>query len=160
MTKDTTPEALADAYSRSAKGRRLRIPEIAHGQCALEAEHFTSTLKGHGHASLHLRVTGHNYSQREHWAVLIPGPTFEDDMDGTVIDLTARQFRRSAPFPWVGTMDDWLDDAAEWLADSIDYEVVDPMVLWGEPGSTLYVDYLDRPDVEGGEVQYPWQKAG
>jgi hypothetical protein len=105
----------------------LTDPAVAWGRCLIESQQHVADTRDHGGTARYVRVTGLDYPGREHWAVLTPDPG--DDPDdptaGTVTDLTARQFDPTAPAPWTGTLDDWLDDACEWLQDGLQYAVFD-----------------------------------
>ena len=47
------------------------------------------------------------------------------DETNKVIDLTARQFTVTVPAKFVAQLEDWLDEASEWLGDSLVYSLFD-----------------------------------
>jgi hypothetical protein len=96
------------------KRQGIADPAQAWGQCAIES--FDLAEK-QGYSLI--RVTGLTYPQREHWACLTGDP----DTHAHVIDLTARQFTVTVPARYETDMATWLDDACEWLGDSLNYEI-------------------------------------
>ena len=120
----------------------LSDPHQAWGRCLLESQQVVQSTPG----ALYVRVTGNSYPGREHWAVLFP---CEDGvLDGRVLDLTARQFSPTAPSPWNGSLDDWLDDCCEWLHDGVDYEIRHGF----NDDIVLYRDSWIREDIEPGPM--------
>jgi hypothetical protein len=87
-------------------------PTEALGMCLISAEAF-STAKGWGL----VQVTGLTYPGREHWASVSV-----DGEEWTVRDGTMRQFSPDVPCPWLGELDDWLDDMSELLNDHLRFE--------------------------------------
>lgn len=102
----------------------LSDPAAASGRCLLETQARVAEIRDHGGMALYLQVTGLHYPGREHWAVLLPDDPSEPT-EGRVVDLTARQFDPAARSPWEGDLDDWLDDACEWLQDGLLYAIYD-----------------------------------
>ncbi len=122
----------------------LSDPAQARGRCYTE-----SRAVAEREGVLLVRATGATYN-REHWAVLRVAAVDALSGDEPVLDLTARQFApHDQPSPWHGSLDDWLDDAAEWLRDSLFYEVQTPDVWHPE---VLFRDTWNREDLdaEGG----------
>ena len=103
----------------------IEDPADALGACAMQSLAFASKFNLGV-----VQVTGYNYPGREHWAVYVRGAASTQDGDGDgesgngfVIDLTARQFSIKVPARYETDLDTWLDDACEWLGDSLDYKI-------------------------------------
>ena len=86
----------------------------AWGKCLVSSIDLATLLDEYAVVEF-IRVTGNEYTGREHWALLLD--------DEFVVDATARQFRATDPFPIVKPLFDWLDDCCEWLVDGVDYAV-------------------------------------
>ena len=131
----------------------LHDPMTALGRCLIESQGLVESRRGRAAGAVYVRVTGAEHPGREHWAVLYP-----DDADatgGTVVDLTARQFDAAARSPWTGPLDDWLDDACEWLADGLHVEVRADF----RADATIWADAWSREDVLPGPMARPWEAA-
>jgi hypothetical protein len=97
----------------------------ALGKCLIQSSAYA---KKYNHGLI--RVTGYEFSGREHWAVYTD--IGEDETgrfiysytpSGTVIDLTARQFVTTVPAKYEEEADIWLENACTWLGDSLRYEI-------------------------------------
>ena len=100
-------------------------PVKALGQCLIQSSAYAKK-----HNLGLIRVTGYEYSGREHWAVYTDigeenGERFlySYTPSGTIIDLTARQFVESVPAKYEDDAPEWLENACEWLGDSLHYEI-------------------------------------
>jgi hypothetical protein len=93
----------------------IEDPMLAWGMCVIESKKYAEK-----HKLGLVRAIGYDYNQREHWAVFIQGGEPED---GKVIDLTARQFSTKVPARYETDLTTWLDDCAEWLGDSLQFEL-------------------------------------
>lgn len=113
-------------------------PSHAWGQCAIESFDLAKK-RGYGL----VRVTGMAYRGREHWACLTGDLAVMEDMK--VIDLTARQFSIKVPARYEVDLDTWLDDACEWLGDSLNYEIYTQMDDYREP---YFTDFWLRDDID------------
>lgn len=114
-------------------------PAQAHGQCAI-----ASFAHAHEHNLGLIRVTGVSYPGREHWAIFIGS---DEDLNWRVLDFTARQFDATTAFPYEADIDTWLDDVAEWLADSISYAIY-ASVAAHEADSPFFTDTVLRDDID------------
>jgi hypothetical protein len=89
----------------------IEKPAEALGQCAIQslgyAKKYNTGL---------VRVNSWNYPGREHWAIY-------NEVTNEVIDLTARQFTVKVPAKLVIDLEDWLDEACEWLGDALVYSL-------------------------------------
>ena len=128
----------------------LTDPKQAWGRCLIESKIIAERFARKGTQVLYVRITGQNYPGREHWAVFIPAS--DDETAGRVIDLTCRQFSAAAPAKFDGDLNDWLDDAVEWLRDDLVVEVYQ-----NEQGVPLWGDVWSREDCLPGGLVYPWQ---
>ena len=124
----------------------------AWGMCAIASDQLAAHLMKQGVEVNHIRITGHDYGQREHWALIIEG----DEEEGTVIDVTARQFNPAAPFPLIKDLVDWLDDGCEWLVDGLYAAAFPNSSVEDDP---LWVEVHIREDIEPGEITYYPQPA-
>ncbi len=135
----------ADAYA--AANPHLADPGRAWGRCAIESMaagwHLATDV---GIPTRLIRTTGYTHPGREHWAVIAGWDPNENPGEFTVIDFTARQFDRTAPFPWVGPLVDWYDDVCDWQGDDINVEV-HPV----RPGETTaeWTDHYARSEEPG-----------
>lgn len=127
-------------------GSAYQDPYKAAGMCLIASTAYAA-VNGWGL----VRVTGMTYPGREHWACLrhdsftLPIPR--------VHDATMRQFSATAPAPWQGTLDDWLDDMSELLNDHLRYE------CFTAPGDRhpMFTDEWVREDIEPGPMPpRPW----
>lgn len=152
--------ALANTIAR-AEG--YADPRTAFGQCLIASDRLIETLNGV--QTWCIRVIGVNYPGREHWAVVLPRWEHADSdepdvaaMTGTVVDMTCRQFSADAPSVFVGSVDDWLDDACEWLADGVMVEVY-PRWRESDPDhGVVWMDVHHRDDIEPADLVYPWER--
>jgi len=88
-------------------------PSGAAGSCYSASARMQTWLRGEGGADAHMAEVewaypahgyGDGWAYTHHVAVLV-----EDvGVGGTVVDLTARQFDRELPFPWVVPMPLWI----------------------------------------------------
>jgi hypothetical protein len=139
----TTKAATSATYTKP--NRDCSDPERAWGRCWTETHRQVQAARRQGVAAQYVRVTGRTYPGRQHWALLL---------DGTVLDVTARQFDPAAGYPLVTALEDWLDDVTEWLCDGVDYAVFD------DPDEEpVEVDFWVREDVEPGPMPSPYQRA-
>lgn len=93
------------------QSKGIQNPADALGQCAIQslgyAKKYNTGL---------VRINSFNYSGREHWAIY-------NEETNEVIDLTARQFTLTVPAKFVTQLEDWLDEACEWLGDALVYSL-------------------------------------
>lgn len=129
----------------------LSDPEVARGRCLIESQALVTAARRRHIPALYVRVTGREYGRREHWAMFVPDD-LDDPVDGEVTDLTARQFSLTAASPWVGRLDDWLDDVCEWLVDGLDVEIHDEFTSGPPVAAWMWI----REDVEPGPM---WRSA-
>ena len=133
----------------------IRDPFEAWGQCAIESFDL-ARKKGYGL----IRVYGVTYPGREHWACFTSADYDEETGQETyrVVDLTARQFSTKVPARYETDMDTWLDDACEWLGDSLHYEWFSQVDNWQEP---IYKDVWIREDIDPDtyETEDAWRLA-
>jgi hypothetical protein len=131
------------------KRKGIVDPWEAWGQCAIQSLEL-ARKQGYGM----VRVTGLEYPRREHLACLTGGWPEEE---GTVIDLTARQFSTKVPARYEVGLSTWLDDACEWLGDSVMCEVYLGMDNWSEP---VYREAWVREDIDPDTFvrEEAWQK--
>jgi len=121
------------------KREGIDTPSTAWGQCAIES---FGLAKQQGYGVV--RVTGLTYPKREHWACIAGGDV--DTMeDLKVVDLTARQFSIKVPARYEIDLDTWLDDACEWLGDSLNYEIYPTSDYLAEP---VFRDFWVRDDID------------
>lgn len=133
----------------AAANAHLADPGKAWGRCVIESMAAGWNLATEvGIAARLVRTTGQNYPGREHWALIAGWEETDDPAEFTVVDFTARQFDRTAPYPWVGTLIDWYDAVCDWQNDHIDVEV-HPV----RPGDTSaeWTDHYARDDHEPGD---------
>lgn len=119
-----------------APSRDCYDPGAAWGRCWMETDRQVKAARAQGVPAQYVRVTGRMYPGREHWALYL---------DGEVLDVTARQFDATVAYPLRRSLEDWLDDACEWLQDGLDYVVLDDPDE--EPAEA---DFWVRDDVEPG----------
>ena len=117
-------------------------PVKALGQCLIQSGAYAKK-----HNLGLIRVTGYEYSGREHWAVYI----YQGEPEwGDVIDLTARQFSTKVPARYETDCTTWLDDACEWLGDSVNYEIYLTHDSQAEP---FYSNSWIREDIDPDNYQ-------
>lgn len=130
----------------------LTDPTTALGRCLIETLAYIGRMQAAGEVGAqYIRITGRDYPGREHWAVFIP--LEGDETQGRVVDLTARQFSASAASPWDGDINDWLDDACEWLQDGLDVAVFKHFT----DSEALWEDTWIREDIVPGSMTRPWE---
>jgi len=95
------------------QSKGIKSPSEALGQCAIQ-----STMYAKKYNTGLVRVNSWHYPGREHWAIY-------NEETNEVIDLTARQFTVTVPAKFVAQLEDWLDEAAYWLGDSLVYSLFD-----------------------------------
>ena len=93
------------------QSKGIQNPADALGQCAIQ-----STMYAKKYNTGLVRVNSWHYSGREHWAIY-------NEETNEVIDLTARQFTTKVPAKFITQLEDWLDEACEWLGDSLVYSL-------------------------------------
>ena len=93
------------------QSKGIKSPSEALGQCAIQ-----STMYAKKYNTGLVRVNSWHYPGREHWAIY-------NEETNEVIDLTARQFTVTVPAKFVAQLEDWLDEAAYWLGDSLVYSL-------------------------------------
>lgn len=91
----------------------IKDPANALGQCAIQSMAYAKKYN----AGL-VRINSWNYPGREHWAIY-------NEKTNEVIDLTARQFTTKVSSKFIAQLEDWLDEACEWLGDSLVYSLYD-----------------------------------
>ena len=127
----TNPEALAAAVAY-ASGHAVLQASRARGQCYVRARQMQSALERDGHEVwlLEARPCEPERQQEHHFAVLVPAvpPTSHDEVGGTVLDLTARQFDPAAPAPWQGPFDRWLACATAWFEADLNVQMYQGLV--------------------------------
>lgn len=136
----------ADVVASFVRANRgLARPKRAWGRCFIEASKLELTLGAAGVSCTLLHATGVTYT-RSHYGVLLLDP----DGDWTdVVDVTARQFRADAAFPYVAPWEEWADDVTEWLQDGIDLT----------PDNGGPAERWIRDDVEPGPLRWAWEIA-
>jgi hypothetical protein len=95
------------------QSKGIKNPADALGQCAIQSTGYAKKYN----TGL-VRVNSWHYPGREHWAIY-------NQETNEVIDLTARQFTVTVPAKFVAQLEDWLDEAAYWLGDSLVYSLFD-----------------------------------
>jgi len=75
--------------------------------------------------------------KKEHWAIYIKE-------ENKVIDLTARQFTTKVKPKFVADLEDWLDEACEWIGDSLVYQIYE----WPNVQESVYQDYWLRDEID------------
>ena len=93
------------------QSKGIKSPSEALGLCAIQ-----STMYAKKYNTGLVRVNSWHYPGREHWAIY-------NEETNEVIDLTARQFTVTVPAKFVAQLEDWLDEAAYWLGDSLVYSL-------------------------------------
>jgi len=95
------------------QSKGIKSPSEALGQCAIQ-----STMYAKKYNTGLVRVNSWTFPGREHWAIY-------NEETNEVIDLTARQFTTKVPAKLVIDLEDWLDEACEWLGDALIYSLFD-----------------------------------
>ena len=134
---------MTDFNEKGFNFKGIADPLNAWGRCLWESVGFAQK-----YGFLLIGVKGYEYSGREHWAVFVEDGDFED---GQVIDLTARQFSLDAPPRYQTDVLTWLDDACEWLGDSVVYEVFKNEEFEGQihrAGDPIYRGAHIREDID------------
>lgn len=99
------PEGITAVMARA--NRHLAKPKSAFGRCYQMAVRTQVAFRQRG--------TDPSTLVEAHWdSDLSRGNHFAVEVDGTVYDLTLRQFAPDSDFPWVGSVEEWrrlLSDA-------------------------------------------------
>ena len=91
----------------------IESPYEALGMCAITSFEFAKK-----HKTFLVRVNDVTTGSKEHWAIYL-------EKENKVIDLTARQFTTNVSPRFEADLEDWLDEACEWLGDSLVYSIFD-----------------------------------
>jgi len=124
-------------------------PEKAFGQCLWQSKLYAEK-NNHGL----IRVTGKDYSKREHWAIYTDiGQEgnerflYSYSLSGSVIDLTAKQFDKTLPAKYEDEASEWMDKACYWLGDNLHYELYLTSDFQAEPASSGYWEVHEESDL-------------
>lgn len=100
--KAIEPEDITGVVARA--NPRWSTQYGAHGRCYDASYRLQCVLIERGH--IDAKLIDFSTSTGDHWAV---------ELDGTVYDLTIRQFSNDKPFPWITTKQVWL----QYLSDRL-----------------------------------------